>query len=237
MKETPPDHCVAGLQEELISVKMREAEANLSLKEMRQKIADLQTHWEVKFIYTFIRNRFLLYFEWILNFSWQKYVSQTSTQVGSPIINNGQDKNNRTVKAAPGSTPSPPNLKDLQDQLMAVRMREAETFAELKEMRQRVMELETQNHVCTNQIRRQDEEFKNLTAEHELCIQKERELQSQVTEQQHKLSDCDSRVSSLKILFFFLVIYGSKIFSAQRTIDDVETERSRTFSDVNRIQE
>uniref|UniRef100_A0A915JW05 Uncharacterized protein n=1 Tax=Romanomermis culicivorax TaxID=13658 RepID=A0A915JW05_ROMCU len=25
---------------------MREAEANLSLKEMRQKITDLQSHWE-----------------------------------------------------------------------------------------------------------------------------------------------------------------------------------------------
>lgn len=54
MKETPPDHCVAGLQEELISVKMREAEANLSLKEMRQKIADLQSHYEVGTVFCFI---------------------------------------------------------------------------------------------------------------------------------------------------------------------------------------
>lgn len=96
-------------------------------------------------------------------------------------------------------------------------MREAETFAELKEMRQRVMELETQNHVCTNQIRRQDEEFKKLTAEHEMCVQKERELQGQVNEQQHKLSDNDSQVFfsfyfiffcyKIKVVFLFLRIY------------------------------
>lgn len=35
-------------------------------------------------------------------------------------------------------------MKELEDQLMGVRIREADTVAELKEMRQKVMELETQ---------------------------------------------------------------------------------------------
>jgi hypothetical protein len=33
------------------------------------------------------------------------------------------------------------------------------------------MELETQNHVCTNQLRRQDEEIKRLREEKETCSQ------------------------------------------------------------------
>lgn len=36
------------------------------------------------------------------------------------------------------------SAKELEDQLMGVRIREADTVAELKEMRQKVMELETQ---------------------------------------------------------------------------------------------
>ena len=32
---------------------------------------------------------------------------------------------------------------------MGLKIREADTMAELKEMRQKVMEMETQNHVCT----------------------------------------------------------------------------------------
>lgn len=36
------------------------------------------------------------------------------------------------------------SIKELEDQLMGIRIREADTVAELKEMRQKVMELETQ---------------------------------------------------------------------------------------------
>lgn len=43
--------------------------------------------------------------------------------------------------------------RELEDQFMGLKIREADTLAELKEMRQKVMELETQNHVCTNQLR------------------------------------------------------------------------------------
>lgn len=45
LRDLPPDHAVAQLQEELIAVKLREAEANLSMKELRQKITDLTHMW------------------------------------------------------------------------------------------------------------------------------------------------------------------------------------------------
>ena len=35
------------LQEELIAVKLREAEANLSLKELRMKVNEIESYWEV----------------------------------------------------------------------------------------------------------------------------------------------------------------------------------------------
>ena len=42
-----PSNDVQHLQEELIAVKLREAEANLSLKELRQKVNEIEAYWEV----------------------------------------------------------------------------------------------------------------------------------------------------------------------------------------------
>ena len=38
---------MARLQEELIGVKLREAEALTGLKELRQQVRDLEEHWQV----------------------------------------------------------------------------------------------------------------------------------------------------------------------------------------------
>lgn len=40
------DNSVAHLQEELIAVKLREAEANLSLKDLRQRVTELSAQWQ-----------------------------------------------------------------------------------------------------------------------------------------------------------------------------------------------
>ncbi|KAJ8876366.1 hypothetical protein PR048_020811 [Dryococelus australis] len=46
LRETTPDNSVAHLQEELIAVKLREAEANLSLKDLRQRVGELSAQWQ-----------------------------------------------------------------------------------------------------------------------------------------------------------------------------------------------
>ena len=43
-----PGHSVEALQDELIAVKLREAEANLSLKELRHTVNELEDHWQVR---------------------------------------------------------------------------------------------------------------------------------------------------------------------------------------------
>lgn len=43
----PDEENVAKLQEELIAVKLREAEALMGLKELRQQVKDLEEHWQV----------------------------------------------------------------------------------------------------------------------------------------------------------------------------------------------
>lgn len=43
----PDENNVVCLQEELIGVKLREAEALSGLKELRQQVRDLEEHWQV----------------------------------------------------------------------------------------------------------------------------------------------------------------------------------------------
>lgn len=43
----PDESNVVRLQEELIAVKIREAEALTGLKELRQQVRDLEEHWQV----------------------------------------------------------------------------------------------------------------------------------------------------------------------------------------------
>ncbi|KRX49135.1 Ecotropic viral integration site 5 -like protein [Trichinella murrelli] len=167
LKEAPPDNCVASIQEDLIAVKMREAEANLSLKEVRQKLVDLRNDWKL----------------------------HTAMELPEPL--EGLEKRPVVVKE---QACTPARMKELEDLLMGVRIREAETLGQLKEMRQRVMELETLNHVCTNQIRRQDEEFKRLTLEHEQCSFKERDHQQNLLEERRRTSDLESQLKELTVM-------------------------------------
>jgi hypothetical protein len=46
LREAVVDNSVAHLQEELIAVKLREAEANLSLKELRQRVNEIDSQWQ-----------------------------------------------------------------------------------------------------------------------------------------------------------------------------------------------
>ena len=45
LRESTPDHSVAHLQEELIAVRLREAEANLALKDLRHRVQELTQIW------------------------------------------------------------------------------------------------------------------------------------------------------------------------------------------------
>ena len=58
LREDEPSEGIAGLQEELISVKMREAESSLALKEMRQRMAELEQQWAVRDFERIVKARF-----------------------------------------------------------------------------------------------------------------------------------------------------------------------------------
>ncbi|KAI1724536.1 rab-GTPase-TBC domain-containing protein [Ditylenchus destructor] len=90
--------------------------------------------------------------------------------------------------------------RELEDQFMGLKIREADTLAELKEMRQKVMELETQNHVCTNQLRRQDEELKRIKEEKETILQAEKEVSDLLKGSQRKLMESESEMKEKNVM-------------------------------------
>lgn len=85
-------------------------------------------------------------------------------------------------------------MQKLEEELMTTRIREMETLTELKELRLKVMELETQVQVSTNQLRRQDEEYKRVKSELEEALVRERDMTNKAREQQHRYSDLESRM-------------------------------------------
>jgi chromosome segregation ATPase len=92
------------------------------------------------------------------------------------------------------------SLKELEDQLMGLRIRETDAVAELKEMRQKVMELETQNHVCTNQLKRQDDELKRVKDEKEIVAKAQTETSNLLRDQQRKLMEIESETKEKNVM-------------------------------------
>ncbi|XP_026329039.1 ecotropic viral integration site 5 ortholog isoform X2 [Hyposmocoma kahamanoa] len=164
------DNNVAHLQDELIAVKLREAEANLSLKDLRQRVSELSE-------------------------SWQRHLQEHRQEAAPPpvqsnVVSDIMATPKKLLRAWEGRST---DVQKLEEELMSTRIREVETLTELKELRLKVMELETQVQVSTNQLRRQDEESRQLRETLDAALQRERALQTRQRELQHKCSDLESK--------------------------------------------
>ncbi|XP_047040771.1 ecotropic viral integration site 5 ortholog isoform X2 [Helicoverpa zea] len=164
------DNNVAHLQDELIAVKLREAEANLSLKDLRQRVTEISEAWQ----------RHL-----------QEHRQEVpATPVQSNVVSDIMATPKKLLRAWEGRSA---DTQKLEEDLMTTRIREVEALTELKELRLKVMELETQVQVSTNQLRRQDEEARLLRESLDAALQRERVLQTRQREFQHKYADLESK--------------------------------------------
>ncbi|KAM6264956.1 ecotropic viral integration site 5 protein homolog isoform 2-T2 [Spheniscus humboldti] len=144
----PDEENVARLQEELIAVKLREAEALMGLKELRQQVKDLEEHW-------------------------QRHLARTTGRWKDPPRKN--------------------TVNELQDELMTVRLREAEIQAELKETKQRMMEMETQNQINSNHLRRTEQEVTNLQGKVQYLSAQNKGLLAQLNEAKRRQAEIECK--------------------------------------------
>nr|XP_047923016.1 ecotropic viral integration site 5 protein homolog isoform X3 [Anser cygnoides] len=144
----PDEENVARLQEELIAVKLREAEALMGLKELRQQVKDLEEHW-------------------------QRHLARTTGRWKDPPRKN--------------------TVNELQDELMTVRLREAETQAELKETKQRMMEMETQGQINNNHLRRAEQEVTSLQGKVQYLSAQNKGLLAQLNEAKRRQAEIECK--------------------------------------------
>lgn len=174
-REATPDHSIAHLQEELIAVRLREAEANLALKDLRHRVQDLTQLWT-------------------------KHVNEQH-----------RDKNGEAAKNEATSTPSKKlggllnwnssnEAARLEEELMTTKLHETGAVAELKEARLKVMELEANVQVSTNQMKRTEEENRRLQETQDTADSTIRALTSELKEHRRKFADLESQMKEEKML-------------------------------------
>lgn len=204
LREITPDNSVAHLQDELIASKLREAEASLSLKDLKQRVQELSSQW-------------------------QRQLQEHKAEHSTPSVDSTPKK---LLTNFWDSTTKSHEMQKLEEELMTTRIREMETLTELKELRLKVMELETQVQVSTNQLRRQDEEKKKLKEEFEQSLNREKDLASKAREQQHRYSDLESRMKdelmNVKIKF---TEQSQTVAELKQEISRLETKNSEMLAE------
>ena len=136
LREAVPDNEVASLQEELAAAKLREAESNLALKDLKAKVAELSAMWQK-------------------HLKRNEEASKNETGTGEKA-SEGANKPSSLGASVAAVVPSTPKRlfgsllegksesARLEEELMTSRLAEVECQAELKAQNLKVMELETQ---------------------------------------------------------------------------------------------
>ncbi|XP_034738435.1 EVI5-like protein isoform X6 [Etheostoma cragini] len=160
------EESVLQLERELVQARLKEAESQCALKEMQDKILDMEK-----------RNTSLpddtnvaRLQEELIGVKLREAEALTGLKELRQQVRDLEEHWQRHLARTAGrwkDSPRKNTLSELQDELMSVRLREAEAQAELRETRQRMLELETQNQIHSNQLRRAEQDSRCLQE----CVQ------------------------------------------------------------------
>ncbi|CAB4055650.1 EVI5 [Lepeophtheirus salmonis] len=194
LREIIPENEVASLQEELAASKLREAEAQLALKDLRISVTELQGLW-TKHLKRRADEK-------------ANDPDSSSFRSGFNINSNGDVVSSNTTSSI--TMPSTPkkllgtlldpvgvvNAKSeaarLEEELMTSRLVEVEGQAQIKTLELQVMTLETQNQVIANQLKRQGDEVTSLQDDVDKKNGFESELRVQLKESHRKYTDLET---------------------------------------------
>ncbi|XP_022254208.1 ecotropic viral integration site 5 ortholog-like isoform X1 [Limulus polyphemus] len=203
--ENSSDNLIQSLQEELVVVKLREAEKDEIMQDLKGRIQELEEANKQLRETTPDKTLAQLQEELIsvklreaeanlsmkelrqkvsdLQIVWLQHLDES--KAGSPLSSKKREK---TL------------IMQLQEELISARMHEADAIAELKELHQKVMELEAQNQVTLNQITHQEEKVKTLHKTMDETVEREKDLQNQLKEEQIKYANLDSKIKEEQML-------------------------------------
>ncbi|XP_023576042.1 ecotropic viral integration site 5 protein homolog isoform X3 [Octodon degus] len=183
---------VLQLEKELVQARLSEAESQCALKEMQDKVLDIEkrnnsfpdennvARLQEELIAVKLREA-----EAIMGLKelrqqvkdleehWQRHLSRTSGRWKDPPKKNA--------------------VNELQDELMTIRLKEAETQAEIREIKQRMMEMETQNQINSNHLRRAEQEVVNLQEKVHYLSAQNKGLLTQLSEAKRKQAEIECK--------------------------------------------
>ncbi|NXR84442.1 EVI5 protein, partial [Pycnonotus jocosus] len=183
---------VLQLEKELVQARLSEAESHCALKEMQDKVLDMEK-----------RNSSLPDEENVARLQ-EELIAVKLREAESLMglkelrqqVKDLEEHWQRHLARTTGRWKDPPKknaVNELQDELMTVRLREAETQAELKETKQRMMEVETQNQINSNHLRRAEQEVSNLQEKVQYLSAQNKGLLAQLNEAKRRQAEIECK--------------------------------------------
>ncbi|KAL2090354.1 hypothetical protein ACEWY4_015042 [Coilia grayii] len=183
---------ILQLERELVQARLKEAESQCALKEMQDKILDM----EKRNTSLPEESNVVQLQEELIGVKLREAEALTGLKELRQQVRDLEEHWQRHLGRTAGRWKDGPRkntVSELQDELMSVRLREAEAQAELRETRQRMMELETQNQIHSNQLRRAELESRNLQERVRGLTGQNKELHSQLQEVKRKLAEIECK--------------------------------------------
>ncbi|XP_051866804.1 EVI5-like protein isoform X2 [Pristis pectinata] len=183
---------VLQLETELVQARLREAESQCALKEMQDKILDI----EKRNSSLPDENNVARLQEELIGAKLREAEALMSIKELGQQVKDLDDHWQRHLARTTGRWKDSPRknaVSELQDELMSVRLRGAETQAELKEVKQRMLELETQNQISSNQLCRAEKECISLREKVQYLTAQNKGLLTQLNESKRKMAEMDCK--------------------------------------------
>ncbi|BFZ20670.1 hypothetical protein BsWGS_23709 [Bradybaena similaris] len=195
LDEAEERNMIKHLQEELIAVRLRESDTAITIKELKLKISDLEdTNLRLQRAPS---NDVQQLQEELIAVKLREAEANLSMKELHMKVNEIESyweaHMERVRQSSPKEKGSKLEMRHLQEEVMALKLKEARAVADLKDAKQKLMELETQNHICTNQIRRIGEENKELKKQIEEASEREKDLRTNIKDLTRKLDDTESK--------------------------------------------
>uniref|UniRef100_A0A673AER4 Rab-GAP TBC domain-containing protein n=1 Tax=Sphaeramia orbicularis TaxID=375764 RepID=A0A673AER4_9TELE len=191
-QQQPQAESVLQLERELVQARLKEAESQCALKEMQDKILEMEK-----------RNSSLpddtnvaRLQEELIGVKLREAEALTGLKEQRQQVRDLEDHWQRHLARTTGrwkDGPKKNTLSELQDELMSVRLREAEAQAELRETRQRMLELETQNQIHSNQLRRAEQESRCLNERVQTLTTQNKDLNVQLQEIKRRQAEIECK--------------------------------------------
>ncbi|XP_066519201.1 ecotropic viral integration site 5 protein homolog isoform X3 [Hoplias malabaricus] len=183
---------ILQLERELVHARLKEAESQCALKEMQDKILDM----EKRNMSLPDENNVVRLQEELIGVKLREAEAMTGLKELRQQVRNLEDHWQRHLARTAGRWKDSPRknaASELQDELMSVRLREAEAQAELRETRQRMLELETQNQIHSNQLRRAEQDARSLQERLQIMTSQNKMLQTELKEAKRKQAEIECK--------------------------------------------